>query len=111
MQNHQIDEYIKLYRDNLLNDVIPFWMKNSPDKDFGGFFSCLDRSGKVFDKDKFIWLQCRQVWCFAMLYNTVEKKEEWLNFAIQGADFLIKNGRDKEGNWFFSLTQEGKPLT
>ena len=106
-----IASYTKIYRENLLNDVVPFWMKNSKDEKFGGYFTCLDTTGKVFDRDKFIWLQCRQVWCFSMLYNRVEKKPEWLDFAIHGADFLTKNGRDSEGNWYFSLNQKGVPLT
>jgi N-acylglucosamine 2-epimerase len=106
----QLSEYQHLYRDNLLNDVIPFWLQNSGDKDFGGYFTCLDRQGAVYDTDKFVWLQARQVWCFSMLYNRVEKKQEWLDFAIQGAAFLQKHGRDADGNWYFSLTREGQPL-
>ena len=105
-----IPDYAKIYRENLLSDVVPFWLKNSEDKKYGGYFTCLDSTGLVYDTDKFVWLQCRQVWCFAMLYNQVEKKQEWLNFAIHGAEFLIKNGRDKEGNWYFSLNREGVPL-
>ena len=105
-----IDGYIQLYRDNLLSDVIPFWLKNSGDKQFGGYFTCLDRQGKVYDTDKFIWLQNRQVWTFAMLYNQVEQNEEWLRFASQGARFLTEHGRDQHGNWYFSLTREGNPL-
>ena len=106
-----IANYTKIYRENLLNDVVPFWMKHSKDEKFGGYFTCLDTKGKVYDTDKFIWLQCRQVWCFSMLYNRVEKKQEWLDLAIHGAEFLIKNGRDAEGNWYFSLNQKGVPLT
>ena len=103
--------FTKIYRDNLLNDVVPFWLTHSKDEKFGGYFTCLDTTGNVYDTDKFIWLQCRQVWSFAMLYNKVEKKQQWLDFAIHGADFLIKNGRDTEGNWYFSLNQKGVPLT
>jgi N-acylglucosamine 2-epimerase len=103
--------YAKIYRENLLNDVVPFWLTYSKDEKFGGYFTCLATTGNVYDTDKFIWLQCRQVWCFAMLYNKVEKKQEWLDFAIHGAAFLIKNGRDSEGNWYFSLNQKGVPLT
>ena len=106
-----IANYTKIYRENLLNDVVPFWMENSKDEKFGGYFTCLDTTGQVYDTDKFIWLQCRQVWCFSMLYNKVEKKQEWLDFAIHGAEFLIKHGRDAEGNWYFSLNQKGVPLT
>ena len=102
--------YASIYRDHLLNNVVPFWLKNSPDKEFGGYLTCLDREGKVYDTDKFIWLQCRQVWTFSMLYNQVEKKGEWLDFAVQGAEFLMRHGRDKQGHWFFSLTRDGRPL-
>lgn len=100
----------KMYRDELLNNVIPFWLKNSEDPDYGGYFTCLDRKGNVFDTDKFIWLQGRQVWMFSMLYNNVEKRQEWLDFAISGGEFLKKYGHDKNYNWYFSLTREGKPL-
>lgn len=99
-----------LYRDNLLNDVIPFWMKNAPDKEHGGYFTCLDREGKVFDTDKFIWLQARQVWMFSVLYDQVEQRQEWLDMAILGAEFLKKHGRDTDGNWYFSLNRKGRPL-
>ena len=98
------------YKTELLDSILPFWMKHSVDQQNGGFFTCLDQFGHVYDTDKFIWLQGRQVWCFAYMYNNVEKKQEWLDIAKHGADFLIKHGRDEEGNWYFSLTAEGKPL-
>lgn len=106
----KFENYAALYRDNLLDNVIPFWEKNSPDWDKGGFFTCLDTDGNIYDTDKFIWLQCRQVWCFSMLYNKVEKRKEWLELAEHGAKFLMEHGRDTEGNWYFSLNREGKPL-
>ena len=61
------------YRDELLDNVLPFWLEHSQDLEFGGYFTCLDRKGGVFDTDKFIWLQGREVWMFSMLYNKVEK--------------------------------------
>ena len=103
-------ELAKLYRDTLLNDVIPFWEKHSIDWEVGGYFSCMDRAGNVFDTDKFMWMQCRQVWTFSKLYNEIEKKEQWLRIAKNGADFLASHGMDKEGNWYFSLDRYGNPL-
>lgn len=105
-----LKQYEELYKKELLEKIIPFWMKHSDDREQGGYFTCLDRDGRVYDTDKFVWLQGRQVWTFSMLYNNVERKQEWLDFAIKGAEFLIKNGRDEEGNWYFSLNREGKPL-
>ena len=45
----------KLYRDTLLNNVVPFWENHSLDRENGGYFTCLDREGKVYDTDKFMW--------------------------------------------------------
>ena len=98
------------YKNELFNNVIPFWMKNSVDSTCGGFFTCLDREGKVFDTDKFIWLQGREVWMFASLYNKVEKHDEWLEMALHGAQFLLNHGRNPEGEWYFSLNRDGVPL-
>ncbi|MEL6938678.1 MAG: AGE family epimerase/isomerase [Cyanobacteria bacterium J06598_1] len=99
------------YKDTLFNNVIPFWEQNAVDKQAGGYFTCLDRQGKVYDTDKFIWLQNRQLWTFSMLCNQIEKRDTWLKVAKVGADFLAAHGRDPEGNWYFSLTQAGAPLT
>ncbi len=98
------------YKNELFHNVIPFWLEHSVDKDFGGYFTCLDREGNVFDTDKFIWLQGREVWMFSSLYNKVEQRSEWLEMALHGARFLQDHGRDPEGNWYFSLNREGQPL-
>lgn len=98
------------YKSELLDKVIPFWLNHSQDKECGGYFTCLDRKGQVFDTDKFIWMQGREVWMFATLYNKVEKRQEWLDCAIQGAEFLKKHGHDGQLNWYFSLDREGHPL-
>ncbi len=103
-------ELAKKYKSELLDGVLPFWLNNSIDKEFGGYFSCLDRDGSVYDTDKFIWLQGREVWLFSMLCNKLGKKQEWLDAAIQGAEFLKKYGHDGNYDFYFSLTREGKPL-
>lgn len=41
-----IKEYATQYQSNLLNDIVLFWLKNSTDKEYGGYFSCLDREGE-----------------------------------------------------------------
>lgn len=98
------------YKSELLDKVVPFWLDKSQDHEFGGYFTCLDRDGSVYDTDKFIWLQGREVWMFAKLYNEVEHKQEWLDCAVQGAEFLKKYGHDGQLNWYFALDCEGQPL-
>lgn len=43
------------YSDKLLNDVIPFWLKNGLDREFGGIMTALDQDGTVIDTDKSVW--------------------------------------------------------
>lgn len=107
---NELAKYAGQYKAELLDSVVPFWMNHSKDSEFGGYFTCLDRYGKVFDTDKFMWLQGREVWLFSMLYNKVEKRQEWLDMALHGAEFMKKHGMDAQGHWYFSLTREGKPL-
>jgi N-acylglucosamine 2-epimerase len=107
---NSIEKIAGLYRDELIHNILPFWLQHSRDEINGGFFTCLNRKGEVYDTDKFIWLQGREVWCFSFMYSNVEKKKEWLDIALHGAAFMEKYGRDEKGDWYFSLTADGKPL-
>ena len=109
-ENVMLKEYSRLYKNELVNNVLPFWLNHSKDDLNGGYFTCLDQEGNVYDTDKFIWLQGREVWCFSFMYNHVEQNPAWLNMALHGANFLKNYGRDDSGNWYFSLTADGKPL-
>ena len=104
------NELAQQNKTELLEGVLPFWLEHSQDTAYGGYFTCLDRDGSVYDTDKFIWLQGREVWMFSMLCNKVERRPEWLACAVQGAEFLKKYGHDGDYNWYFSLTREGRPL-
>ena len=103
-------KYTELYKSTLLKDVVPFWEKYSIDHDEGGYFTCLDKRGEVYDEDKFMWLQGRQAWTFSMLYNKVEQKQKWLEVAKNGIDFIKKHGMDSAGNFYFSTAKNGTPL-
>lgn len=110
MTNVDFKQISSRYKRELLENCLPFWLEHSQDKEYGGYFSCLNRDGSVYDTDKFIWLQGREVWMFAMLYNNVEKNRQWLDCAIQGAEFLKKYGHDENWDFYFSLDRKGNPL-
>ena len=110
MTNVDFKQISSRYKRELLENCLPFWLEHSQDKEYGGYFSCLNRDGSVYDTDKFIWLQGREVWMFAMLYNNVEKNQQWLDCAIQGAEFLKKYGHDENLDFYFSLDRKGNPL-
>lgn len=100
----------KLYDDTLLQDVIPFWEKHSPDREFGGIFSSLGRRGELLDTDKSIWVQGRAGWMFSTLYHSLSKKEEWLEIARSCIHFLREHGEDESEKLYFTVTREGAPL-
>ncbi|XZE45124.1 AGE family epimerase/isomerase [Pirellulaceae bacterium SH467] len=101
---------IAQYRDSLLSDVIPFWLRYGLDRVFGGYLTSLDRDGAVVDTDKSIWFQGRGAWMFATLYLDVEPREEWLEAARSGVEFLRRYGADANGKHYFTVAREGTPL-
>ena len=105
-----MQELAALYRDELLENVIPFWMQYSRDEQYGGYLTSLDRDGTVYDTDKWMWLQGREVWAFATLYQQVEQRPEWLAMARHGAEFIQRYGKAPGGGYYFGLTRDGKPL-
>ena len=105
------DQLLETYRDGLLDDTLPFWIRHSVDREQGGFITALDRDGTVVDTDKSVWLQGRFTWLLGELFNNVEARPEWLELARHGADFLTEFGFDSEdGRLWFHLTREGKPI-
>jgi len=103
-------EFARKYKQELISNVLPFWEKHSIDKEFGGYFTCLERDGSVFDTDKFMWLQGRQIWTMSTMYDRVESREDWKAIAEYGARFILDHGRDAQGDWYFALDRAGKPL-
>jgi len=110
MRQFDTGAYLELFRTELYENVLPFWLNHSLDRECGGYFNCLERDGRVYDTTKHMWLQCRQVWMLSRLYNTLEKKEHWLEAARPGADFIRKYGRDSQGRVYFSLSRDGRPV-
>ena len=98
------------YSDQLLENTIPFWFPRSYDYDHGGFLLMRDADGSLIDDDKAVWIQGRATWMLSTLYNTIEKKPEWLEGAKLGYDFLNKHCFDADGQMFFHVTRDGRPI-
>jgi len=98
------------YRDTLLQDVIPFWLRHGLDPEHGGIITCLDRDGSILDTDKSVWFQGRAGWMFATLYNSVEQRPEWLDAARSCVEFSRRHGFAPDGKMYFTVTREGLPL-
>jgi N-acylglucosamine 2-epimerase len=98
------------YLKQLTTDTIPFWFPKSIDEEYGGYLFMRDADGALIDDDKAVWIQCRAIWMLSTLYNTVEKKQEWLDAAKIGFDFVNKHCFDSDGQMFFHVDRTGRPL-
>lgn len=105
-----LPELGRFYRDQLLNDVVPFWFPRAVDTECGGLLHCFDADGALVDSDKSVWAQGRMAWMLLTLYNTVEKRPEWLEWAESCLQFLTDYCVDTDGRMFFHVTREGKPI-
>lgn len=98
-------------KNNLFEDVIPFWLKFGPDKKNGGIKTCLDRFGEVYSEDKSVWMQGRTAYTFYNLCNTYGFNPTWKELADSCTDFLDKYCIDySDGRMYFTVTSDGRPL-
>lgn len=105
-----ISDWAHSYKDNLTQNIMPFWMKYGLDCEHGGVYTCVDRDGTLMDTTKSVWFQGRFAFVCAYAYNNVEKNEEWLQAAKTTIDFIEKYCFDKDGHMYFSVTADGRPL-
>jgi len=110
MRKDRIEALMRLHRDGLLEDTVPFWMKHTVDHEYGGFLNYLDRDGAVLCTDKPVWILGRLTWLMAMLWNNVEKRAEWLDTARHGIEFIEEHCFDTDGRMFYEVTRDGRPL-
>ena len=109
-------------REELLENVMPFWMKYGWDRRNGGVYTCLDRDGSQMDTTKSVWFQGRFGWMTAYAYNKVERggaegrgtlaaqRRLWLVASRSCCEFLERNCFDVDGRAFFEVTAEGVGL-
>ena len=111
MTPERLEQLRTTYRDGLLDNVLPFWLRHCVDREHGGFTMALDRDGTRVDTDKGMWQQGRFTWLLGELYNTVEPRDEWLCLCKHGIDFMERHGFDSaDGRMWFHVTRDGRPI-
>jgi N-acylglucosamine 2-epimerase len=100
---------LTLYRSELLDRTIPFWLKYGIDWKYGGICTCIADDGTVLSGDKYVWSQLRALWTFSALYNKIERRQDYLDAATHIFNFIKRTGRNAKGEWYFCLDQNGTP--
>ena len=95
-----------------LDACVDFWLAHGMDRENGGVYTCLDRTGEVYSTDKSVWMQGRCAWTFAHLCRLYGERPEWMEAAKSCLDFLEEHciNREAGGRLYFTVTAEGKPL-
>lgn len=110
MNREELIQLRDFYKKQLLNDTVPFWFPRSVDTEYGGYLLMRDQDGSLIDDDKAVWIQGRAAWLLSTLYNTIEPRQEWLEAAKAGIDFLNRYCFDTDGQMFFHVARDGKPI-
>jgi N-acylglucosamine 2-epimerase len=97
-------------RHELLDSVVPFWLRHAIDREHGGLLTCISDEGEILSTDKYMWSQLRAIWTFSALYNRIDPRPEWLDVAWRTYEFARRHGRDDEGRWVFATTRTGEVL-
>ncbi len=97
------------YKEQLKNNILPFWLKYGIDRKNGGIFTCVDEKGELYGTDKSVWFQGRALWTFSKAYNVIEKNPEYLEAAKSIYAFLNKCS-DTDERMYFTVTEDGRGI-
>ncbi len=103
-------KFSEFYRRKLTEEVMPFWRSRSFDPEFGGFFTCFDGGGNLTSTDKYVWMQGRNLWMFAAMFNRLGRDPGYLAGLADACRFLVRYAYAGNGRWHYALDRRGKVL-
>lgn len=109
MKKEYFNNLLSFYEKEL-EETLNFWYEKGYDKVHGGFYTCLEKDGSVYDTSKAVWAQGRGLWVFAKTYNLIKKDERYLNAALDAYKFIKNHCYDSDKRMFFTVTEDGRPI-
>ena len=98
------------YKEDLRENILPFWMKYGYDRKHGGVYTCVDRDGTLMDTTKSVWFQGRFGYVMSRAAQLPGADPEWIEAARSAIDFIERYCIDTDGHMFFSVTEDGRPV-
>lgn len=102
-------EVLVKYKNDLLENILPFWLDSAIDYENGGIFTQIDKTGNIYGREKSVWFQGRALWTFAKAYNVIRQDPAYLKAAECIYGFLPKC-TDTDGRMYFTVTADGREL-
>lgn len=98
-------------KEELVKNILPFWMTKMLDSQYGGFYGRIDGSNRVHkDADKGCVLNARILWTFSSAYRILTNPE-YLKAAERSKDYLLDHFFDKDfGGVYWLLDHKGNIL-
>ncbi len=109
-RNKYIGYWADRYYEDLVRNIMPFWMKFGLDRENGGVYTCVARDGELMDTTKSVWFQGRFAYICSFAYNNIEHRQEWLDAAKSTIDFIEDHCFDTDRHMFFEVGADGTPL-
>ena len=110
----QISNYLRAtrdrYREDLVENILPFWLQHGLDRKHGGIYTCVERDGTHKDTTKSVWFQGRFAFVVSFAYNQIEQRPDWLEAARTTIEFIERHCFDTDGRMFFEVTEDGRGL-
>ena len=110
MSSIDFGSLLRQYETELLDNVIPWWMKHGIDWEKGGPTEAIYEDGRVASYDKTIWSLGRALFVWSRLYNLIGQRHEWLNVANRIFDFLLPIGAKNDWVWPGKVDREGSVI-
>jgi mannose/cellobiose epimerase-like protein (N-acyl-D-glucosamine 2-epimerase family) len=96
--------------DYLTDLLLPFWIEQSPDNEFGGFLTHFDQRGQpTGETTKSFLSQIRMVFTMASAHRAGYGDGRCGELANMGADFILRHYWDEEHDgWYWIADREGQ---
>lgn len=98
-------------RQELVNDILPYWEKYARDSKSGGFYSVIDNNNVQSDSSggRSIVMASRYLWTYSKAARLL-KDDHYLEMADYAFDAINRDYFDKEyGGFFWSVNKDGTP--
>lgn len=98
----------EFWRDQGLEDVLPYWTRHARDLEHGGFFPRLDRTWQPLgDQHKYPGMVSRHLFSYATAY-LLTGDAEYLEIADEIFEYVMERGWDPDyGLWYHELDRAG----
>ncbi len=94
-------EFKQRIENEILNDVLPFWIRHAPDREHGGFYGLITNDLRVYNNVPRSSVLCSRIlWTFSAAYR-LYGGEAYLQMATRAFDELLRRFWDRECSGVF----------